>query len=189
MIGEAFPQSNGDPKLVKKWYALYTHAKWEKKVASIFTRKNIENYCPLNKVLRQWSDRKKIVYEPLFTCYVFARVNDKERISVLQTDGVLNYVSWQGKPAVIRDAEIEAIKSFLLEHSNVKLERLEIDVNDTVRIKYGLFMEQEGTVMEVLGKTVRVSLPSLGYYMTADFPKSHVEVVNNSPARARGGTC
>ncbi len=45
-----------------------------KKVASIFTSKNIENYCPLNKVLRQWSDRKKIVYEPLFTCYVFARV-------------------------------------------------------------------------------------------------------------------
>jgi transcriptional antiterminator NusG len=172
MMGEAFSQSNGDPKLVKKWYALYTHAKWEKKVASIFTRKNIENYCPLNKVLRQWSDRKKIVYEPLFTCYVFARVTEKERISVLQTDGVLNYVSWQGKPAVIRDSEIETIKNFLLEHSNVKLERLDIDVNDTVRIKCGLFME--------LGKTVRVSLPSLGYYMTAEIPKSHLEVVNNT---------
>jgi transcriptional antiterminator NusG len=183
MLGEAFSQSNTDPKLVKKWYALYTHAKWEKKVASIFTRKNIENYCPLNKVLRQWSDRKKIVYEPLFTCYVFARITDKERISVLQTDGVLNYVSWQGKPAVIRDSEIEVIKNFLLEHSNVKLERLDIDVNDTVRVKCGLFMEQEGTVMEVLGKTVRISLPSLGYYMTAEIPKSHLEVVNNN---ARG---
>ena len=43
MLGEAFSQSNTDPKLVKKWYALYTHAKWEKKVASIFTRKNIEH--------------------------------------------------------------------------------------------------------------------------------------------------
>src|SRR5687767_8437920 len=177
MMGEAVSQSNGDPKLVKKWYALYTHAKWEKKVASVFTRKNIENYCPLNKVLRQWSDRKKIVYEPLFTCYVFARVCEKERISVLQTDGVLNYVSWQGKPAVIRDAEIEAIKSFLLEHSNVTLERLDVDVNDRVRIKYGLFMEQEGIVTEVLGKTVRVSLPSLGYIMMAEIPKSHIEIV------------
>jgi transcription termination/antitermination protein NusG len=180
MIGEALPQSNANPKLVKKWYALYTHAKWEKKVASVFTKKNIENYCPLNRVLRQWSDRKKIVYEPLFTCYVFARVNEKERISVLQTEGVLNYVSWQGKPAVIRDSEIEAIKNFLIGHSNVKLEKLQIGINDKVRITHGVFMEQEGIVMEVLGKTVRVGLPSLGYVLTAEISKSHVEVVSNS---------
>lgn len=184
MIGEALPQSKADPKLVKKWYALYTHAKWEKKVASIFTKKNIENYCPLNKVLRQWSDRKKIVYEPLFTCYVFARVNEKERISVLQTDGVLNYVSWQGKPAVIRDSEIEAIKNFLLEHSNVTLEKLHIDVNDKVRITHGAFMEHEGIVMEVLGKSVRVSLPTLGYILTAEISKSHVEIVDSSAREA-----
>jgi transcription termination/antitermination protein NusG len=180
MMGEAFPQSNTDPKLAKKWYALYTHAKWEKKVASVFTKKNIENYCPLNRVLRQWSDRKKIVDEPLFTCYVFARVCEKERVSVLQTDGVLNYVSWQGKPAVIRDTEIEAIKNFLLEHSNVKLDRLDIDINAKVRITHGAFMEQEGIVMEVLGKTVRVALPSLGYILSAEISKSHIEVVDGS---------
>ena len=162
---------------VKKWYAVYTHAKWEKKVAALLTRKNIENYCPLNRVMRQWSDRKKIIYEPLFTCYVFARVSEKEHASVLQTDGVLNYVSWQGKPAVIRDAEIDLIKNFLLEHINVRLEKLEIGVNDTVRIKCGLFMEQQGRVIEVFDKTLRVSLPSLGYVMLAEIPKSHVEVV------------
>ncbi len=75
--------------------------------------------------------------------------NDKERISVLQTDGVLNYVSWQGKPAVIRDAEIDAIKNFLLEHSNVKLEKLDIDVSDTVsykiRIIYGTGRYRNGS--------------------------------------------
>jgi transcription termination/antitermination protein NusG len=168
---------------VKNWYAVYTHAKWEKKVAALLTHKNIENYCPLNKVMRQWSDRKKIVYEPLFTCYVFIRVSEKERIPVLQTDGVLNYVSWQGKPAAIRDAEIELIKKFLLEHCNVKLEKMDVDVNDKIRIKYGLFIEQEGSVVEVLDKTLRVSLPSLGYSMLAEIPKAHVEVVN---ARAKG---
>jgi transcription termination/antitermination protein NusG len=166
-------------KTVKKWYAVYTHAKWEKKVAGLLTRKSIENYCPLNRVVRQWSDRKKIVYEPLFTCYVFVRVNAKERLSVLQTDGVLNYVSWQGTPALIRDSEIELIKNFLLEHYNVRLEKIDVDVNDTVRIKCGLFMEQEGTVIEVLGKTLRVSLPSLGYAMLAEISKSNVEVVNS----------
>jgi transcription termination/antitermination protein NusG len=165
---------------VKKWYAVYTHARWEKKVASLFDHKNIENYCPLNRVVRQWSDRKKILYEPLFTSYVFVRISDKERIPVLQTDGVLNYVSWKGQPAVIRDAEIELIKKFLMEHSYVKLEKIEVDINDRVRIKYGLFIEQEAKVVAVLDKTLRVSLPSLGYMMLAEIPKSHIEVIDSS---------
>jgi len=165
---------------VKSWYAVYTHAKWEKKVASFLTRKNIENYCPLNRVVRQWSDRKKIVDEPLFTCYVFVRISNKEHVSVLQTEGVINYVSWQGKPAVIRDIEIELIKKFLLDHCNVRLEKIKVQVNDTVQVKCGLLMEQEGRVIEVLGKTIRVSLPSLGYMMLANIPKSYVEVVKIS---------
>ncbi|THU40210.1 UpxY family transcription antiterminator [Niastella caeni] len=164
---------------IKKWYAVYTHAKWEKKVANLLARKEIENYCPLNRVLKQWSDRKKIVYEPLFTSYVFVRVSQKENISVLQTDGVLNYVNWKGKPALIRDSEIELIKNFLFDHSNVRLEKIAVEVNDTVRIKYGLFVEQEGRVTEVMDKTIRVLLPSLGYAMLAEIPKSHIEVINN----------
>jgi len=161
----------------KKWYAVYTHAKWEKKVAELLTRKKIENYCPLNRVSRQWSDRKKIVYEPLFTSYVFVRIANGERIAVLQTDGILNYVSWQGRPAVIRDAEIELIKQFLLEHDSVRLEKTTVKVNDTILINSGLFIGHEGKVIEVLGKTVRLLLPSLGYIMLAQMPKSYVEVV------------
>ena len=51
----------------KKWYAVYTRPKWEKKVAELLSRKRIENYCPLNKSIKQWSDRKKTIFEPLFT--------------------------------------------------------------------------------------------------------------------------
>jgi transcription termination/antitermination protein NusG len=169
---------------VKRWYAVYTHAKWEKKVASLLTRKKIENYCPLNRVLKQWSDRKKIVYEPLFTCYVFVRISNSESVHVLQTDGVINYVNWQSRPAVIRDVEIEVIRKFLLDHCNVRLEKIKVEVNDTIQIKCGLFMEQKGKVIEVLDKTLRVALPSLGYMMLAEIPKSYVEVVNNSNLRA-----
>lgn len=161
----------------KKWYAVYTHAKWEKKIAGLLTQKTIENYCPLNRVSRQWSDRKKIVYEPLFTSYVFVRISNVERIAVLQTAGVINYVSWQGKPAVIPDTEIELIKKFLLEHDNVRLEKITVKVNDTIHINCGLFIGQQGKVIEVLGKTLKVLLPSLGYMMLAQMPKSHVDVV------------
>src|SRR5665213_2110975 len=103
----------------KKWYAVYTKPRCEKKVADLLVKKNIENYCPLNRVQKQWSDRKKIILEPLFTSYVFVNINSSERLSVQQTYGVLNFVFWLNKPAVIRNEEIDIIKRFLNEHTNV----------------------------------------------------------------------
>src|SRR4051812_47816627 len=100
----------------QKWYAVYTRPRWEKKVAEILSSKKIENYCPLNKVVRQWSDRKKIVHEPLFTSYVFVHVEDGKLGKLRQIDGIINMVYWLGKPAVIRDVEIETIKRFLNDH-------------------------------------------------------------------------
>lgn len=166
----------------KKWYAVYTRSRWEKKVTALLTNKKIENYCPLNKVTRQWSDRTKVLHEPLFTSYVFVRACHKEHLGVVQTEGIINYVNWQGKPAVIPDAEIELIKKFLQEYSNVKLDKIAVGINDTVKIKYGLFIEQEGQVMEVHNKTVKVMLPSLGYIMLAEVLKSHIEVIRKGLA-------
>jgi len=78
----------------KNWYAVYTRPRAEKKVADALTKKKIENFSPINKVIRQWSDRKKIVYEPLFTSYVFVKVSEQELSAIKQTDGVINLVSW-----------------------------------------------------------------------------------------------
>ena len=85
----------------KKWYAVYTKPRWEKKIDSVLARKGIESWCPLQKVQRQWSDRKKTIEEPLFKSYVFVHVDEQERVKVLMTDGVLNYVFYLGKPAAI----------------------------------------------------------------------------------------
>lgn len=87
----------------KKWYALYTRAKWEKKVVALLDKKNITNYCPLNRVHKQWSDRKKVMYEPLFRSYVFVYITEKEKLTTRDTDGVLHFVMHEGKPAVIRE--------------------------------------------------------------------------------------
>jgi transcription antitermination factor NusG len=161
----------------EKWYAVYTRPRWEKKVAEILTRRKIENYCPINKVVRQWSDRKKMVHEPLFTSYVFVRISEKELIPLKQTDGVINLVYWLGKPAVIRDAEIEMIKRFLSDYNNVKLEKTHVSVNDTIRILGGPLMEQEGQVLSVGKKSVRILLPSLGYLMFVEVETANVEVI------------
>ncbi len=161
----------------KKWYAVYTRPRWEKKVASLLVKSNIENYCPLNKVLRQWSDRKKVVYEPLFSCYVFARVPEQELGTLRRIDGVINMVYWLGKPAIIRDAEIDTIRKFLNEHTDVKLEKTKVSVNDKVQVLGGPLMDMEGQVLAIKNRYIKVALPSLGYLMVAEVESENVRVL------------
>ena len=99
----------------KKWYALYTKPRWEKKIDASLIKKNIESWCPLQKIEKQWTDRKKIIEEPLFKSYIFVHIDLTEKVRVLQTDGILNFVHYLGKPALIRDEEINLIKHYLLE--------------------------------------------------------------------------
>src|SRR5687768_12173055 len=100
----------------KKWLAVYTKPRWERKVTELLIKEGITTYCPLNHVVRQWSDRRKWVYEPLFTSYVFVQVNAIEIGRVKSINGVVNFVCWLGKPAIIKDQEIEIIKRFLNEY-------------------------------------------------------------------------
>lgn len=161
----------------KKWYAVYTKSRCEKKVADLLLKKGIENYCPLNKVQKQWSDRKKIILIPLFTSYVFVRISPEEHVTIRQTQGILNFVYWLSKPAVIRNEEIEIIKQFLNDHSFVTLEKVAINVNDVVRVVAGPFMEQEGQIISVKNKSVKIILPALGYLMYVELEMSNVKII------------
>jgi len=163
----------------RKWLAVYTRPRWEKKVTEILTRKKFENYCPLNKVVRQWSDRKKVIHEPLFTSYVFVRASESDIALLKHINGVINLVYWLGRPAVIRDSEIETIQRFVSEHANVKLEKTSITVSDKVKVLEGPLMELEGEVLAIKNKTIKVVLPSLGYMMFAEVEIANVEVVQH----------
>src|SRR6218665_2017808 len=93
------------------WYVVYTKPKWEKKVADKLKQAGIECYCPLITQVKQWSDRKKKIEVPLFNSYVFVQLADSERNSVFQVAGVVRYLFWLGKPAIVKDQEIEIIKT------------------------------------------------------------------------------
>jgi transcription antitermination factor NusG len=175
-------------KIEKKWYAVYTKPRWEKKVAELLTRRKVENYCPLNRVLRQWADRKKLVMEPLFTSYVFVYATEAEQLTIKQTDGIVNFVYWLGKPAVIRNEEMEAIRYFLRTHEDIKLEKIDVNVSDKVRIIGGPLIALEGDVVEVRSRTVKVVLPSLGYAMVAEVDKSRIEIINAAQQATAGNT-
>ena len=151
----------------RKWLAIYTRPRWEKKVNLLLTEKGLESYCPLNKVRRKWSDRVKVVEEPLFKSYVFVKVSDEDRSAVRMTPGAINFVYWEGKPAVIRDKEIVAIKRFLNEYENVEVQPIDLKVDERVRVTNGTLMDHEGKILDIRHKTVKVAIDSLGYILIA----------------------
>ena len=153
--------------MTNKWLAVYTRPRWEKKVNNLLIEKGLECYCPLNKVRRKWSDRVKIVEEPLFKSYVFVKVNDEDRTRVRMTPGAINFVYWDGKPAIIKEKEIIAIKRFLNEYENVEVQPMELKVDQRVRITNGTLMDQEGKVLDIRRKTAKIAIDSLGYILVA----------------------
>jgi transcription antitermination factor NusG len=160
----------------KKWYVVYTKPRWEKKVYRLLQEQDVEYYCPLNKVQKKWSDRTKIVEEPLFKSYVFVRIPEAEQTKVRMTNGVINFVYWLGKPAIIKDKEIELIKMFLNEYENVKAESIELSTNMKVRIKQGAFMDREAVIKKIYNKKVQVIIESIGYCLTAVVDKSNLAI-------------
>lgn len=156
----------------KKWFACYTKPRWEKKVTKVLEQKGIECWCPLRKIEKQWSDRKKIIEEPLFTSYVFVNVPDDGKTAVLMTDGILNFVYYLGKPAVIRDEEINLIKKYLSEkEASVSVQSLgSLDQNTRIKVNHGVFMDTMGTVLKGGKKKVFVKLESLDQVMIVEFP-------------------
>lgn len=159
------------------WYAVYTRPRWEKKIAKKLEEKGYDAFCPLNRVVRQWSDRKKTVQEPLFKGYVFVRVEEAEKWEIKKIDGVLNYVYWNGKPGIVRDDEIETIKRFLNQFTNIQVEAYKLDVNTKVKIKGGVLMDYEGTIVEVAGNRASVRIESMGLQLSAVFEKKNLEPI------------
>ena len=162
-----------------KWFALYTKPRWEKKVNQLLADKGVECYCPLNKVKRKWSDRTKTVEEPLFKSYVFVKVTEEERSNVRLTNGVVNFVYWNGKPAIVREKEIQTIKLFLDEHENIQVRPMDLIVQQRVLITSGTFMDRTATVLDVRKKEVKVSIDSLGYELVALIDKNKIVLLDD----------
>jgi transcription antitermination factor NusG len=157
------------------WFAIYTKPRWEKKVHKLLVERGFESYCPLNKVRRKWSDRIKTVEEPLFKSYVFVRVTESLRAEVRFVDGVLNFVYWNSKPAIVRDEEIIEIKKFMSEYEEVQVGNIELKATDNVMLNAGVMMGATGSITRILGNnTIEVRIDSLGFVLTAKLDRKTV---------------
>jgi len=156
-------------KPLKAWYAVYTNSRAEKRVSDRLTEMDIETFLPLQKTLRQWSDRKKLVEKPLISSYVFVRIFPKEYFTVRKVDGVVKFIMIQARPVPIPDAQIKNLR--ILCGSDVEVE-LSTDVyakGDMVEVTVGSLAGLRGELIRVGRKhkvVIRIIQP--GMNLTVD---------------------
>jgi transcription antitermination factor NusG len=151
----------------KNWYIIYTKEGNEKKVASILTKKKIENLLMLTSKSVRYFRKIKLNYEPLFPSYVFVKTEESNLSKIKAFDSVISFVYWKGKPAVVREDEINAIKDFMNDYSDIKLEKTFINPNGTITMERPQFYALEGNLLTIKSKTVKVNLPSIGFTLIA----------------------
>ena len=147
------------------WFVIYTKSRNEKKVAELLQKNGVEVFCPLVKLKKNWSDRKKIVETPLFNSYVFVNLSEKDRNVVFNVPGVIRYVFWLKKPAVARDSEIESLKAVL----NDTMDSFSIEnyqIGDTVKISEGVFKGLDGVIEKQSNTKLHVILENVGIKIT-----------------------
>jgi len=165
------------------WHAVYLRSRTEKKVYEELLYKRIECYLPLRSSKRIWSDRVKIITEPILPGYIFVRISLSEYYDVLITNGVLKYICFDNKPAVVSDYQINLLKLFV-EHLNGQIEvsSERIRKGNFVKIMNGPLKNVVGEVMETRGKRhLLLRFDQLGYTLQVDLGQNEVEVLNGEP--------
>lgn len=155
------------------WYVLISKPKNEKKVAACLTKVGINVYCPFVKSVKQWSDRKKKVSIPLFSSYLFVYLEEHEREKVFACPGVLRYLFYLGKPALVTSKEIQGIRDFLLTHGEQAILTVnQFKLGQRVKVKSGVLANTEGEVIRISQNKVVLSLQSMGLFVNAELHHS-----------------
>jgi transcription antitermination factor NusG len=165
---------------VKKWHVIYTKSKWEKKVDELLMQNGFESWCPVKMEERRWTDRKKIIYTPLFRSYVFVKASKEDHTKILSINGVVNFLYFEKKPAIIRDAEIQEIRKYLGLSTETLIHIIDMSnlaPQTKVSINQGLFMGRRGEIIKANKNTVFVRIESLKMMMIVEFKVNDVTPV------------
>ncbi|MBT2562819.1 UpxY family transcription antiterminator [Pedobacter sp. ISL-68] len=159
-----------------RWYPVYTRSRAEKKANEELNRKGIQTYLPLKKVVKQWSDRKKIVEEPLIKSYLFAYISAREYAEVLMTNGVARFIYFSSQVASIPDQQIHDLKLLLATDADLELIDYDIKPGESVLIKAGPF---KGIIAELVSvhnkQRIILRLQNMGYSININTSIAFVE--------------
>jgi transcription antitermination factor NusG len=164
----------------RNWYVLYTKPRHEKKVAERLTGAGYTVYCSLQKVVRKWSDRTKVVEEPLFKGYVFIQIEDHKRDEVFTYPGTVRYLSWLRRPAIVREEEIATIQKWMGHYDHDRLKVTDITPGTYVRITSGKFMNEEGILLDTSNSKALVQLKELGIQLSLDLTQNELQALQRS---------
>lgn len=161
------------------WYALYVRARHERKVYERLVSKNIETFMPNRRVLRQWSDRKKWVEEPLFNNYIFIKIALKNRVLVLQTDGAIRLVTFASIPAVIPEWQIDAIKKILVITDEIEVLEKFL-TGEEIEVQTGPFTGLRGIIKQLRGTTrLYISIEAIGRAVGVEVSRKDVKKIKD----------
>lgn len=131
-----------------QWYPVYTNPRAEKKAYELLAKKKIEVYLPLKKTLKQWSDRKKWIQEPLISSYLFVYITVSEMADVLTTPGISRFIYFSGKVATMPEKQIEQIKRLLQTDSPFSITTKQFEKGEQVRVIAGPLQGLTGELIE-----------------------------------------
>ncbi len=167
----------GKLNIEPRWYALATRHQHEKKVHARLQQKAVTSFLPLHSTCRQWSDRRKQIAEPLFSCYVFVKIALKESLSILQTDGAIRLVSFNNVPAPIPEIQIEAIRRLLAEKTSFEKVN-EWEIGQEVEVTAGPFKGIRGTLQRINGQSrLVIAIPALRQALSVEIDADLVKPV------------
>ncbi|RYE37224.1 MAG: UpxY family transcription antiterminator [Sphingobacteriaceae bacterium] len=146
-----------------KWYPVYTRSRAEKQAFELLQKKGIEVYLPLQKTLKQWSDRKKWVEEPLFQSYLFVRVVPKQHTEVLMTKGIVRFLYHAGQIATMPDKHVNDIQLLLSADAALEVTAEHIEPGEKVVIKAGPLIGLTGEMVSYKSqKQLIIRLENMG---------------------------
>ena len=149
----------------KNWFVIYTRPQQELKVAEQLTAMGITNYCPTITLIKQYSDRKKKVTRPLLSSYVMVELEENQRQKVFACSGIVRYLFFLGKPAIVPANQINLMQDHLNGvYNDFKVTTL--SVGDSHTITEGPFSGVSGRVVETDNTKVKLELASLGMRIT-----------------------
>ena len=143
------------------WFVIHTKPRFEKKVEERLLSLGIEAYCPVRKEIRFWSDRKKKVDVPVLTSMVLVKLEEKNVNDVFNVNGVVRYMFWLGKRAIVRQKEIDILKNYLKGNRFINQEILKYSPGD--RINVPGFSNEDGVVEKISNNSAWIFLENLGY--------------------------
>ncbi len=172
-------KSKNSTQLVYRWHAIYTRSKYEKRVYNLLLEHNIESFLPLVRTVKQWSDRKKKVTEPLVKSYVFVKVSEKEYYDAVNIGGAVCYVRFEGKAAVIPEWQIETMKKILETETSFELTTEKFAPGEQVLIKVGAMAGYQGEVIRTTkgDRKLILRIGELGFAMELELGLDKVEKV------------